>query len=384
MGKLFVKRLYQVALLLAFLRSLNAWFTWDISKSFFIFSALVSVLYFLVHDRELEIRKHLKIILLYVASIISLGYGNNLTEMLNTVPIIIFLMTTREFKTQTLDLIVKLLSYFLIVSLILFLLSFFISLPNLGQIEHPSWDEYVYTNYIFFIKGQFYDIRFNSIFLEPGHLGMVLAFLLFAVRFNFKRWEVWVMILIEIFTLSLAGYILVAIGYFLNILVTSKSVYRFVFYVILIFGSLYLGGKYYNNGNNLLNTLIIARMEYDQEKGIAGNNRATTNADEYLDRIINNGDIWIGMPQNYVKDENLGAGWKIFLIRYGLFSLIVFALFYYQATLTNLYDSRKYNLFFLMLIAIAFLQRSYPWWESWIIPFVSGMSYLGKKNKNYL
>jgi hypothetical protein len=383
MGK-FIKRVYQVVLLLAFLRSLNAWFTWDISKSFVIFSALFSILYLVVYDKELDFKRNWKIILLYVISIISLGYGNNLTEMLNTIPIIVFLTTTREFKTQTLNLIIKLLSCFLIVSLILFLLSFFFSLPNLGQIEHPSWDEYVYTNYIFFIKGQFYDIRFNSIFLEPGHLGMILAFLLFSIRFDLKRWEVWAMILIEIFTLSLAGYILVAIGYFLSILIKSRSVYRFTVYVILIFSSLYFGGKYYNNGNNLLNTLIISRMEYDQEKGIAGNNRATTNADEYLDRIINNGDIWVGMPQNYIKDENLGAGWKIFLIRYGLFSLIAFALFYYQAALTSLYDSRKYNLFFLMLIAIAFLQRSYPWWESWIIPFVSGMSYLEKKDKNYL
>jgi len=75
--------------------------------------------------------------------------------------------------------------------------------------------------------------------------------------------------------------------------------------------------------------------------------------------------------------KKLGIFKHIFLIFFffaGLIPLILFALFYLLLANKRPIDSR-YNMLFVALLAIAFLQRAYPFWESWIIPFVSGMSF---------
>ncbi|QCR20979.1 hypothetical protein [Pontibacter sp. SGAir0037] len=369
-----IRYAYQLILFFMFLKSLSAWFTWEANSLISILYIFVTLIYVLAFKEELYFKKNALVILMYVFSIISLGYGSNISKILGLVPIVIFIATSRKFKVDTLKFITRGWLYILIPSLLLFLCSFLMQLPNLGQIEHPNWDVYNYTNYIFFIKGQFYDIRFNSIFLEPGHLGMVLSFFLYAYRFDFSRWEVWGMLVIEFFTFSLAGYVLVAIGYTLALVSQNKSFFKFVFSVLLFFGSIYICAISYNGGDNLLNQYIISRLEFDEEKGLAGNNRFTSDADDYVNSMLSNGKIWWGLPEYYYKDDNLGAGWKVFLIRYGAFSMIIFISFYFIAARKNSID-KKYNMLFLVLLFAAFLQRSYPWWESWIIPFFCGINY---------
>lgn len=376
--KKIVKYCYLFLLFFILLRSFHAWFTWDLDNWVFAIYIIITVLFVTLYKKELSFNRVFFQIVIYIFAVYSLGFAKNFAGVIGIfcglVPIVVFLATNSEFKKTALDFITKGLVYILVPSLTLFLLSFLIELPNLGQIEHSSWEMYVYTNYVFFIKGQFYDIRFNSIFLEPGHLGMILSFFLYAYRFDLSRWEVWVMLIVELFTLSLAGYILVALAYVFTLISLNKSFIKFIFSVSLVLGSIYVGATVYEDGNNLLNVLIVSRLKFDDEKGIAGNNRFSTSADDQFEEVALSGEIWWGLPEHRLDDENLGAGWKVFILRYGIISMILFALFYWWVA-NNSKVNKKYNMLFLTLLVAAFIQRSYPWWESWIIPYCCGLSY---------
>jgi len=376
--KKIVRNAYLFVLFFMFLRSLNAWFTWDMNNLVTIAFVFVTTFYIVFFRNELNLSANLLPILVFLVAIFGLGFAKDLSNALglicNFFPILVFLTTPRAFKIYALNVITRWWLFILIPSLGLFLLSFFIDLPNLGQIENKTWEMYVYTNYVFFIKGQFYDIRFNSIFLEPGHLGMILAFFLYAFKFDLTKWQVWVMLIVEFFTLSLAGYVLVAIAYVFSLIAQRKSFLKFILYVSLFLGSVFAGARLYNNGDNLLNVLIVDRLQLDDEKGIVGNNRTSTAADDLFEEMVTSNKIWWGWPAGKYKDEDLGAGWQVFTIKFGLIPLILFAIFYFLLANKRPLD-RRYNMLFLALLAIAFVQRAYPFWESWIIPFVCGMSF---------
>jgi hypothetical protein len=382
--KRIINRAYQFLLFFIFLKSLSAWFTWNFENWLLVFYVGITMAFVLINKSELFFQKNFAILLLYIIALFSLGFVSDLTGSLvflcQLFPLAIFIITSNKFKALTLKFITRYWLFILMPSLFFFLLSFIIELPNLGQIENSSWDMYVYTNYVIFIKGQFYDIRFNSIFLEPGHLGMILSFFLFAYRFDFSKWEVKCMLVVLLFTLSLAGYILVFVGYSLSLISQKKNFYRFIITTSLILGSIYIAATVYNGGNNVLNVLIVSRLEFDDEKGISGNNRTSTIADDYFEEILLSNKVWWGLSGSLLKEDNLGAGWKVFIIRYGLVPMFFFFLFYYTSA-RKFGNDKKYNLLFLILLIATFIQRSYPWWDSWTLPYFCGISQFYSVNR---
>ena len=54
--------------------------------------------------------------------------------------------------------------------------------------------------------------RFSGPFAECGHMSMICAFLLYANRFNLQQWYNIVFFISVLFSLSLAGYVLLGLG----------------------------------------------------------------------------------------------------------------------------------------------------------------------------
>ena len=356
--------------------SLNAWFTWNINNNLKLLYLVISIGFYITYRRNFLFKKYLPHIILYISAILSLGielnFGGVFGFFCTVFPVCLFIATRNNFKVNTFRIITKWWLSILIPSLLLFGLSFIITLPNLGTIQNPYADAYTYTNYVLLIKGYYYDIRFNSIFLEPGHLGMIIALFLFAYKFDITRWEVRYLLLVELFTLSLAGYLLVVIGYVFSLIAKGKNFKKFTFYAVMIIVSFYGVAILYNNGNNLLNVFIIQRLAYDEEKGISGNNRTGEYAYQLLDEKLKKGNIWAGTQKKEWEDEYLGAGGKVFFIKYGLISIVLFAMFY----LCFLYKAkdRRYVWLFIGLLVITFFQRAYPYWVAWNLPFIAGIA----------
>lgn len=236
-----------------------------------------------------------------------------------------------------------------------------------------------YRNYIFFIESTMYDsliYRFNGPFLEPGHQAMISGLLLFANRYRFKQNKLlWIPLIAIIISFSLAGYIILIIGI---IFIYVRSAIK-LFGIALIYLTCYVFvSEVWDGGNNPVNILIFDRLEYDDEKGISGNNRTVAFTDYYFDKCLKDGKLILG-ERNLAEDNKRmgGAGYKIFLLRYGLISLIMVG--YLYLLLISPKANRRYALTFFLLIILVFIQRAYPTWYSWILPYVLGIGITSRK-----
>lgn len=299
-----------------------------------------------------------------------------LVNFLMFLPILYLLQLPFEYKKELLQFSTKWYAILLIPALLMYWMTFFTSVPSIGTFVQQDYPPFI--NHVFYIETTFDDMfisRFNAFFLEPGHQALLSTFLMIANRFRFKecKW-LWVLLLAVIFSFSLAGYLLAAIGYtLLRVNTILKAI------IVGVLGMLVLGFvSNWAGGENAMNEMIVRRLEQDDKKGIKGNNRFTSNTDFTYSKTVKNGEMWTGVQ--YKTNMNLieGAGFKIFIIKYGLIGVIL-SLILYLTILPSKPDYR-YTISFLIVLALCFLQRSYPTWYSWIFPYVIGI-YVAKGDK---
>lgn len=127
---------------------------------------------------------------------------------------------------------------------------------------------------------------------------------------------------------------------------------------------------------------IVERFEYNEEKGISGNNRTTASFDSYYAHFFQTGDCLLGVG----KEEFLQATWgprsggnssyKTFIVQYGLIG--IFLVFLFFSVYAYLHKSR--SLLGLLLLYIAsFWQRPYALWEVELFLFIGAAIFLDKR-----
>lgn len=286
-------------------------------------------------------------------------------------------------KLELLSFVTKWFSLILLFSIVVYFATYIISFPVLGVFKAEDLNYPPYDNYLFFIKQRMYDnfvYRFNAWYLEPGHLAMIGSLLLFANKFNFKQNKYLWIILTGIFlSFSLAGYIITIIGF---ALLYVKSIPKLVIFIVALIGLNWFITDIWNGGDNPVNVLIFERLQFDRDKGISGNNRTTEMTDNFFEECVKDGTIILGVRT--MKADNLrirGAGYKIFILRYGLISLM-FVLIIYML-LQNPKANKRYAYSFFILIIVIFIQRAYPNWYSWLLPFVLGIGVSLRTKPNY-
>ena len=282
-----------------------------------------------------------------------------------------------SFKTDLLDFCSKWFAVVVGISLAGYILWLVIGFKPFSTLEAPDYTNYTtHRNFILFLlpKYTFNITRFSGPFFEPGHLGMISSFILYANRFDFKQKHyLWLVLAAILFSLSLAGYVLLILAYLL---------YRGIEFKHLIVLSIITSCSYYsitnlwNDGKNPVNELIIGRLQYDDEKGISGNNRNLYNTDLYFAKMIQDGSIIWGLEQSEYhalqeKKAIGGAGITIYLISNGIIGLLLIFLYYLTIALNGV--DRKFSFGFLILICFCFLQRAYPFWMAWLIPYISSI-----------
>lgn len=381
---------FATGIYLLMLHSMNAWFLWNIDRMWLeVITLMIGVVLVIRNRKTYHFSKGSQIlVLLFSLAILwnsKLGLGSILM-----LPISFFIMfgLSKQSLKKMLQWWTNLYAFILVVSLIGWALSWSNILPSFGTIAHPAHDNYSYTNYILCIRGSFYDIRFNSIFLEPGHTAMIAAFTLFVNKFNLKSKAVMTILISTVFTFSLAGYILMFLGYCIIALqsLKVKQIVRKVIPYILILSVVYYTGITYQNGNNLFNELILERMQIDDEKGFSGNNRTGELTDNTYESFIKTPEVMTGLsPQKYSKYVNSGfiegAGYKLYVMQKGIIG-VLFVLFAYFYVYRCSYNKRL-TLGLLLVYIAAFWQRAYPFWYSWLVIFYfSTIKQIQGKNKN--
>lgn len=306
------------------------------------------------------------------------GWINGIMTMLQYIPVLFLLQLPYEYQKDLLKFVTKWYAIFLAPGLLLYWALLFTSLPSFGTFVHPVYKPF--TNYIFYLKTTFdYGTfeRFNAFFLEPGHQALVSTFLMMANKFDFRKcpWLI-IMALGVAFSFSLAGYLLSIVGF---LLLKVNSLTK----ALVSLGALALvgGGAYiWSGGDNALNEMIISRLEYDESSGIKGNNRFFDNTDFEYERALKSKYLWIGVKTKANMNLISGAGYKIYILNYGMVGVLLALIFY--LTVIPARPDYRYTISFLIVLTLCFLQRAYPFWYSWLFPYVVGI-YIAKGDKTH-
>lgn len=313
---------------------------------------------------------------IYSICIIDVNYG--IIMLVSYFPAILLFGLEKSRQQDLLKSITTWLGALLAISLAFFLINSVIPLPHTSFLPPQLADNYpTFSNYFFFVQGEAYESnsflridRFSGPFIEPGHMAMVCSILLFANRFNFKknRW-MWSLLVCVLISFSLAGYVMLLIGLCMN---KMKNFMSMVGVVLLLAGSWLFVTVVWNDGVNPVNVLIVERLEFDNQKGIKGNNRTFKKTDRFFKKCVDDGTIWFGVRTlEGAGDKIRGAGYKIFLLRNGIVGALFVAMIY--LLLINPKANRRYAYSFFIFMCLVFLQRAYPAWYSWLLPYTLGI-----------
>lgn len=382
-------KLFAFAVFLEMISGAYPWFFWGINTNYlFVLCTIISLLYVRKNKLKLNILSNygLGFALLFMGTLLnvnSYSINERVYQICSFIPMLV-IVSDKDNGEEIYSTIAKWLSYLLVPSILLHFVFQVIGFPLSTIIINKNVpDSYVFFNYFILLKNIVTpdSIRFCSVFLEPGYLGTMLSFLLYVGRFNFEKKYNIVFLVALILTISLAGFVIAALGWVLIKIQEGKSVKRLI-QIVCVFGFIYYFGINYNGGNNIFNNQILSRLQYDKENGISGNNRNSHMTDDYFDYYMQNGDILLGVGKQEVRkingggtagvgfnDQIRGAGYKIFFITNGVVEAIVI-LFGYLMFVSTM--DRKYGYGFLLLIVLTFVQAAYPLSTSWLIPFVFG------------
>ena len=383
-------------LCLLMLCSMYPWFSWH--YKIFI-TLLLCLLFFIL---RLTVTSEKKIELSKVIAIFSgfilfayLGFRdlNNASSLFNymrlfAMTLFVITMTDNE-KSKLITVVTNIYAWIVGISIVYYILIVYcdVQLPY-SIIEYPgeTTDYPYFKNYVFLIlvETSYSLVRLQSIFMEPGHLGMISAILLYINKYDLSKATVLIILIGLFLSFSLAAYALLVLGYILYELSKWKKVIRRVFLLIsglavLVFISAYVYTKY---DESTLSRLILSRFEYDEEKGIVGNNRSSEHFDDYYERIfLKDANHWItGLGASYFKTKLAGrtSSYKVFFVEYGAIGAMLLLQFY----LSIFYISRsRFILGLFLLYCASFWQRPYALWDMQLFLFICAASVF--QNKKY-
>lgn len=388
---------YKWMLFIVILESLRASFFWHIPISFFVplLFILISIIVISLIPQYFSFRRKsvFNIMILYLVSYFAATRGNlnaYLGMLIMASSFLFFAGLKNQYKKEFFEFFIRVLSVLLTISLlgwILYLLG--VNLPNFddfyGFSERRNEAQYLYSNYYIFLVNlnAFTDIilpRFSSFFLEPGYLGVMLVVLLYINKFNFKKKQNIILLVALFFTFSLAGWLLGIIAYIaFRIKESDRKVFVFISLTIFML-SFNLFFSTYNNGDNVVNELILSRLQYDDSRGtISGYNRTGEDFDKWFSQeFLVSDDVLFGLDMKKLFGETSAVGWKVYMVNYGLVGLFLYLLFLFYVYNKH----RNYDNFVLFIIYILIFARGHHiiYWSAFPILYLSGCVILDKKN----
>lgn len=221
--------------------------------------------------------------------------------------------------------------------------------------------------------------RFSGMFLEAGQMATPCVFFIFSNGASLKDRRNWVLLVAILLSFSLVAYIMLAVGYLLkSILYNRKHLFLKVFIPVSIFIAAGAVITKNANENNPLYIMILSRLEADDDKIIAGNNRTNDYVDYRYDRMMKSSDKYFGISSEISRSNDdwtySSSGYKKYIIHNGLIGLLLLSLLFYSFYKKN---KSMYNSIILMLAILAFIPRSMLTKGMWLFPILLGFYYNG-------
>ncbi len=367
--------LFFIGIVIAFYGSINPWFMWPLGKYYAILSCVfVLSSMFISATLKKPIFNKNNYLLSIVSYIVLVYYQSFVNEEsltsyiyhLFNICIFFSIFRINQRGIQRLStLLAKSMGYLLSISMPFFAL-YILGFP-LPYNSISFGELYSYSNYFFFLvddRSIFQFIpRFQSVFLEPGQLGTVTALLLLMQHGQWKRWYNIMLIIATLISFSLSAYVLFTIAIFLSLWMQGREIIKKICLSVGIIATIVIGSFYYNDGFNLVHDLIILRLEIEDGE-MVGDNRVQEGMQAEYETFLLSSDIFLG--KNFEREWG-GAGYKIYLLDYGLVGLFFVAVFY----IISLYSpNKRAYLSALILGALNFAVRDFPLWYAYYLPLL--------------
>lgn len=378
-------------LFLGFIKSMNFYWFWYINSGFFYLSIFIIILICLRYYPYIFYRSPKKLLLFISLFFLGEIYAYDATEssfkfvscFIYAIIISKLLFLKDTYKQSILLYFTKYLALIIVISFPLYLIILAVGfIPSFGKITYEGAASiYNYYNYGILLMNNFYYYRFHAVFCEPGHLGMVIALLLYANKFKFDNKNKYTVILLIglIFTFSLAAYVLCVLGFLLTKFQKKISILHVFTLSLISFLFIHIAQSY-NNGKNLINELILERLEFDEERGISGNNRVNYGAQISFLTLTPN-ELLHGIGKENTEDLGAsGPGFQVFIMRYGAISYLIIFLFYLFSGLST--DNKKEVFGYIFLFYLLLLQRSYPYWMAFTFIYIAITRIKSNENRN--
>lgn len=292
-----------------------------------------------------------------------------------------------EEKKLLLDAISKCMVLMIIISVpawLLFLAG--VDLPHSDMILHPNGFHKYYDYRFFRVDARNDEVidlmlpRFQSWFLEPGQFATPCVFLFYlnGARFNRKNLPFIIGIILS--------FSLVALVLFFGCIIARKIIVKekYLFIKLLLIAIVVGGVGYYFTQyveqENSVNKYVFSRLEYDEDKGISGNNRTSAYFDKKYQKFLQSPDRYFGIKQQLsegVNWTNNCSGYKKFIVKngfigFGLFMFFVFLLFYFNRS--------KPSFFFFVIAVTAFFVRDLLQAPLWLSIAIVGFYILNRRS----
>lgn len=226
--------------------------------------------------------------------------------------------------------------------------------------------------------------RFRAFFIEPGQLATPCVYLFFARGAKIADWKNIILLAALLLSFSLAGYVTLFVGLILkNIFVSHKLKFiRLLAFTVIVGGISYFTVKIANEDNPLY-SLIFQRLEYDENSGIAGNNRSDEVFEYYFAQYVKSGKIVFGigdeLPEGDANWANHASGIKKFFLNYGLIGVLSMLLLTVKILKINYC---RENLVFFIVLWTAYIVRDLLQSQFWLIIAILGFYNL--KHDDYI
>lgn len=314
------------------------------------------------NSREIKKSKSLLPIFAMIMAFVVLPFLRGGFHGSNFIYILCFIATfsiSYEEASLTLDLLSKGFGVIIGISLIAWIFSLAVHpLPLLGyyDLTEMKGNTTIMEIYGFFVQNpDLRAFRFFSVFDEPGVVGTLGAYILYANKYQFTKWYNIAIFVGCLCTMSLAFYALTVIGLIYTSLGSAKR-------LIVIFATLlvvvWIGYDFIKENQDFYD-LIIGRFLNASE---SLNSRAGDSIDAYYDKM-NLWDFLIGIGSDRVAAMNMneGASYKNFIVEHGFISIIILVIGYWSL-------QKKTNrdvLVFVGMFWLSFLQRptSFIGWQ---------------------
>lgn len=365
---------FKLLVLFLCMASFGAWFLLSVEGWLFSFvcgllmvSVSASRHYFMISKQNMTWFVLLIIVTLFMR--VHMNLNGYIGALLQIFPLYMLFFLKNEYKYALLHFLKKAFGTMILVSLLwylMFLAGF--QLPNFELVKDVSGNfQYIYAIYYMFIIRIDLDIlsmllpRFQFVFYEPGYFGCLMAVLLYINGFKFDKnhWEDFVFLPSLVLSFSLAGIGIAIFGFFSYTIKNSQHKVRWLLLTAVLFSGFYLAVINYNEGDNLINNALLARMELDDRSGIKGNTRFSEDLTDYFwTKFIYSQDIWFGMENSEKVMNHNNVDYVSFIIRHGFFALISLLAFLYYPVITD--RKNRYNLLCLAIIyTLIFVQGSF-------------------------